>query len=367
VFESIEYLEWIDGRIPEATHDFASSGIGDDPGDGVVPASLQGLSDPDDDRTLAARIADAYGPAVGEENVLVTAGATHANFLAVAAALDEHATESDDAGVLVEEPAYEPLLKTPRALGATVDRFTRDRSEQYALDPEAVAASVSTDTALTVVTNRHNPSGALTDRDTLAEAGEAVGNAGGRLLVDEVYAPYVTDAHSGDGAAFGGPTAAGLDGVVVTSSLTKYLGLGGVRIGWLIGDEPFVDAARRTRWHVPAVAEPSVKLAARALEHRDTLAAQSRERLRENHALLADFLDERDDIRGFVPEGSSIAFLAHDRADGTELYETAEERGILVVPGRYYENPDWFRITLGRHPDAMAEGLDALAAVCDDL
>ncbi len=280
MFPRLDYLEWISGRPDVALYDLASSDLrGDRDREPVlVPPPLADLDDPPVGATVELQLAQEYG--VDPEQVLVTPGATTANLIAAAASVrlarereDAEGTEHETPRVLVEKPGYEPLVESPRGVGAKVDRFLR--TDAYRLDPGRVEAAMTPATELVTVTNRHNPSGQLTDRETLRELASVVRENDARLLVDEVYAPYVTDAEmdesetEADGGAFGGITAAAFDGAVVTGSLTKFYGLGGLRVGWLIGDEAFVDAARSVEFHLSGVAGPSRVLARRALHNTD--------------------------------------------------------------------------------------------------
>lgn len=372
MFSTVPYLEWIEGRPARADYDLGSSDLRQhDPRGDVVPEPLVGLDDPDAETTLRTQLAALYD--VPETSVLVAAGATHANLLAAATALGlskEKRDGSDAAAsgstqrVLVEKPGYEPLVETPESLGARVDRFVRPAESGYPLEAARVSAAAD-DVALVTVTNRHNPSGRLTDRETLGEVAAAASEAGGYLLVDEVYAPFVADAATE--RAFGGVTAAGLPDTVVTGSLTKFHGLGGLRIGWLVGPEAFVERAETVAAHIPAVAEPSVALGRRALANETQLTDASRERLRANHDRLTTFVDGRDDLSGNVYDGSTFAFLAHERADGSAVSEAAWEHGLLVVPGHFFDQTGSFRLSLGRHPRDVEAGLDVLGTVLDDL
>lgn len=366
MFPAIPYLDWIEGRPEKAAYDLGSSDLRQDGAtDDVIPPTLVGLAPPDGDVTLRAQLATTYD--VGESNVLVTAGATHANFLAAAAAIDLGGEPNPDETlgpqILVEKPGYQPLVETPGALGARVDRFLRPPEDDYPLDPDRVAHATD-DVALVSVTNRHNPSGRLTDRETLATLARVVADDGGYLLVDEVYAPFAEMA--GDGP-FGGVTAAGLPNTVVTGSLTKFHGLGGLRIGWLVGPESFVQRAKTAMRHVPAVAEPSTALARRALHHEETLSMDSRALLRENHERLASFVAERSDLDGTLSDGSTFGCFSHERADGDDVATAAWDQGVLVVPGRFFDHPDAFRLSVGRNPDEMEAGLAILGDVLDSL
>ena len=373
MFPRIEYVEWILPRVEAATHDLGSSDLrsGTDERDRVVPPRLADLPTPE--TGLRTLLAEAYG--VDRERVLVTAGASAANLLATAVALGESTSQAiDGAGgraggtptgrVLVEKPGYEPHVATPRGLGATVDRFRR--GEAWALEPARVRGAAMEETCLVLASNRHNPSGVRVDRGTLREAAEAAATVDARLLVDEVYAPY--GAEIGDAAdVFGGPTATGLPNAVVTGSLTKFWGLGSLRVGWLVADPAFVARAREVALHLPAVAGPSRALARRVLANREPLAAAARERCLENHDLLRSFVEGRPELEGPVPEGCPYAFLVHDSADGDAVAAAAREEGVLVVPGRFFGASEGIRVSLGLPPERAEAALAAFGDALDGL
>lgn len=374
MFPPIPYLEWIQGRPEAATHDLGSSDLRThESWASLVPEPLADRADPDDPPPLPESIAAEYG--VDPACVLLTAGATHANFLVAATAISGTDADADagDPGVLVERPGYDPLVHTPGGLGARVDRFERPAGEDYAVQADRLADAVGSDTALVTVTNRHNPTGRLSTREELADAAEAAAGAGAgagagvgaTLHVDEVYAPFVATARGDRG--FGGVTAAGLPGTVVTGSLTKFHGLGELRFGWLVGPPEFVDRAEEIRHHVPAVAGPSAFLATRFFEHRDALVADSRELVRENHRRLSDFVDGRDDLSGTIHDGCSYGFVTHESADGDALADAAWDAGLLVIPGRFFDAPAGVRISAGRDPAATDAALAAFGDVLDGL
>lgn len=357
---TVEYIEWIRGRPDAVTHDLGSSGLfAASAQNGVVPEQLRGLDDPTDGPDLRGRVAECYG--VDREGVLLTAGATTANVVAAIAAADRGGSDDARTG-LVEKPTYEPLIDSPRLFGVDVNRFRRRSDSGYALEPERVAAAATEDTAYVTVTNRHNPSGRLSDRETLSAVADAAADRDAQLLVDEVYAPYVRD--GGDGP-FGGVTAAGLPDTAVTGSLTKFFGLDGLRVGWVVGDPDLVDAARSAATHFASPSTPGLALAERALEHSDELAAAARERVAANHDLLADFVADRDDVDGPVFPDATYAFLDPRGADGTTVAEAALERDLLVVPGRFFEDDDRIRVGLGRDPERMRAALDVLGETLD--
>lgn len=371
MFSTLPYLDWIRGRPEAATHDLGSSDLrsgGHTTDPEVVPPRLRGVPESDSERSVAAAVAAEYG--VDESQVLVTAGATHANFLVATTAValaEERAAAADSPVAVVEEPGYGPLARTPESVGARVERFERPNGE---VDPDRVSEAVATPLALATVTNRHNPTGQLLDRSELAATASAVGDTGGVLHVDEVYAPYGGSEASGastGATAFGGPTAAGLPNTVVTSSLTKFHGLGGLRIGWIVGPESFVERAESVRNYVPAVAEPSEALAQRFFAHRDQLLIEARDHCQRNHDLFQSFDERRDDVSVTLSDGCPFGLLTHDSADGDAVSRAAWAEDILVVPGRFFGVPDSVRVSLGRSPDHCEAALGALGDVFDEI
>lgn len=347
------------GRPEAALHDLGGSDIkGSREADGIVPEVVTERPDPPAGVTVETLLATIYQ--VEPESVLVTAGASHANFLAAAAALGED--EKRDR-VVVETPGFEPLAKTPKAFANQVDRFSRGVEADYRLNPDVVADVVDDSTALVTVTNRHNPSGCLSDRDTLSEIASTTAAAGARLLVDEVYAPYGPTADRD--RAFGGPTGAGLANTVVTGSLTKFFGLGDLRVGWLIADPEFVDRARSILAHVPTVGDTNRAMARRVLYDHSTVADRSRTLIDDHATALAEFVKSHPAVSGPVFDGSSFAFVGHDSFDGDEFATRAEQAGVLVVPGRFFGDSSKVRISLGRGRDDATAALATLSEVLE--
>src|SRR5262249_1273213 len=135
--------------------------------------------------------------------------------------------------VLVEDPAYEPLVVIPQGIGATVTRFARPPEQRFALDPDRVERAMSPRTKLVVVSDPHNPGGVRADGSVLRAIAEVVAARGASLLVDEVYAPL--DDLVDERGVFGRSARKLGDNVLCASSLGKCYGLGPQRIGWLTG------------------------------------------------------------------------------------------------------------------------------------
>ena len=297
---------------------------------------------------LRRAIADMQG--VTPDQVVMANGTSMANFLALAALIEP----GDE--VLVEHPAYEPLLAAMRFLGANVKRFARRPEDGFALDPGEVERSATDRTRLIVLTNLHNPSSAFADEAALRRIGEI----GARVLVDEVYLDAGPGARS---AAHLGPQ------FVCTGSLTKVYGLSGLRCGWILAEPGLAEAMWRLN-ELMGVAQPHAdeRLSCIALEHLGEVFAETPALLERNRALANGFFAGRDDVE-WQPMTHGITAFPRLRSGEVEALRAllVERYDASIVPGRWFEMPDRFRIGLGGPSEDVEAGLERLGAALDDL
>jgi aspartate/methionine/tyrosine aminotransferase len=350
-------MRWAKTR-PRVTYDLASSGLvpvttADLLGDTAAKDAFE-ISGPNDEGYVPLREAIARRYQVDAECVSIAAGASGANFLACLALVGG----GDD--VLVERPAYDPLIAAARIAGANVIFFDRGWDSGFALDADAVKSALTLRTKLIVLSNAHNPSGALASTQVLSDIGQLAARARARVLVDEVYAEA-----QHDDAPMPWPAARLGDVFVTTSSLTKAYGLAGLRCGWVLA-EP--DLARRM-WRINDLfasvpAHPAERLSAIALDHLPMIAARARALLEENRGIWNQFLEARADMVGDRLEGGTTTFPRLERGNVEELCARLRDRyETTVVPGRFFEMPEHFRVAIGCPTETLRQGLERLAAV----
>ena len=302
---------------------------------------------------LQERLAKKNGVPV--ECVVAANGTSMANHLAIAALLDP----GDE--VLIEQPVYDPLLTVAQYLGAHVRRFPRHFEKSFALDPQEVEKAITPRTRLVVITNLHNPTGARATDAQLRAIGDIAKKRGAYVLVDEVYLDACFDPTARSAFHLG-------ENFIITSSLTKAFGLSGLRCGWVLASPPLAERMWRINdlyGVIPAhVAE---LLSVIALDHLDKIADYARTRLQTNRPILQRFLDSRHDLAA-IPAGGTTAFpeLASGKVDALcrllrEKYESS------VVPGRFFEMPNHFRIGIGGKTELLQEGLRRLGHALDEL
>ena len=296
---------------------------------------------------LRERIAARYGVSV--DQVVAADGTSMANFLAMAALV----SPGDE--VLVEHPTYDPMLGALSFLGANIRRFERKASDAFRLDPAIVRDAMSNRTKLIVLTNLHNPSGALASEDEL----RGIGELGVRVLIDEVY----LDASPQRSAVHLGPE------FVVTNSLTKVYGISGLRCGWILAEPELAERM----WRLNDLfgvnqAHQAERLGCIAFDHLDQVVGDMPAMLDRNRKLFNDFLATRNDIACAPAEYGITAFPHWSGGDTQRLDDHLRANyECAVVPGRWFEMPDHFRVGFGIPTDIFAEALSRLANGLNDL
>lgn len=351
-----EYMHWAKTRS-RARFNLATSGLAN--------LKLQDLQVSLDDLEITGETGYGYAPLidalaeryrVDRASVVTAAGTSFANHLALAALINP----GDE--ILVESPAYEPLLATAQFLGAKVKRCQRKFADGFRLSAAELEEQLSPDTKLIVITNFHNPTGVLTGNETLKEIGELAGRTNARVLIDEVYLEMLFE--DPPRTAFHlGPE------FVVTSSLTKAFGLSGLRCGWILAEPELAKSIWRLNDLFAATpVHAGERLSVFALQQLPAIAERSRLRLDQNRELLNQFLDGRDDLEVVRPALGSIMFprVKHGTADRLiellrDKYETS------VVPGKFFELPAHFRVGLGGETETLVAGLERLGSALDEL
>jgi len=304
---------------------------------------------------LIDRIARKNG--VAAECVVYTMGTSMANQLAFAAC-----TEPGDE-ILTETPGYELIDAALRFLGVEVCYYQRRFEDGYRLDPAEIERNLTPRTKLIVITNLHNPSGVLTDNETLRRIGDLARGVGARVLVDEVYLELLFDEKP--------PSSFHLDPktFVVTNSLTKAFGLSGIRCGWVLADP----ALAENMWHIADLyygipAHPAELLGVVALDHLEEVAARARSLLAGNRAVLNQFLDTRKDLAAVRNRYATIVFPRLLKSTVEQLDRLLREKyDTSVVPGSYFSQPQHFRLGIGGDPEMTREGLHRLGQALDEL
>jgi aspartate/methionine/tyrosine aminotransferase len=294
---------------------------------------------------------------VSKRCVVAATGTSMANHLAMAATL----TRGDE--VLIEHPTYELLINVAQYLGATIKRFRRDASEGFRIDAEELAREVTSRTRLIVLTNLHNPSSTFTDNETLLELQKIARRAGALVLVDEVYLDAMFERAPPSAFHLGAE-------FITTGSLTKVYGLSGLRCGWVLCDEAMSEKLWRLNDLFGVIpAHPAELLSCIALKNLESISRDAQHLLETNRVVLNSFLSSRDDLESTEHLFGTVSFPRLKQAETADEFcrLLVEKYETSVVPGRFFEMPQHFRIGIGCETATLTEGLARVGAALDEM
>lgn len=156
--------------------------------------------------------------------------------------------------------AYPNLVTVAGATSVTVPNTADHRH-----DLPAMAAAITDRTRVVIVCSPNNPTGAIVTQAEfeafMAEVPETV-----LVLLDEAYIEFVTD----DTAVRGIPLLSRYPNLVVLRTFSKAYGLAGLRVGYAVGAEYLMDAARAAAIPLSVIAQAQ-QAAIVSLDHRDEL------------------------------------------------------------------------------------------------
>lgn len=303
------------------------------PGD----ASADGLNRYPESRpvTLTTRLAEFYG--VAAEQVLVTRGSSEAIDLLVRGFCRPG---RDD--ILICPPTFGMYEVYAQLQGAGVVSVPLQTDRGFEPDMDAIPDALTENTKLLFICSPNNPTGNRITTEKIVALARCLDGAG-ILVVDAAYTEFADE----------DPTQELLrqcDNVVILRTLSKALGLAGIRCGAALGGPALVDTIGRI---LPPYSYPTpCQEAALAC-----LAPQNRAELQRRVATLRD---ERDRVTRRLRELQGVGsvwpseanFVLIRVAEPARFAATARQAGFLLRDFSWDPHtPDCLRITIGTRED----------------
>ncbi|MGE8500495.1 MAG: pyridoxal phosphate-dependent aminotransferase [Pseudomonas sp.] len=170
---------------------------------------------------IAGFYAQRYRLSIDPDRILITPGGSGALLLAASLLVDpgKH--------WLLADPGYPCNRHFLRLVEGAAQLVPVGPEVRYQLTPDLVDRYWDQDSVGALVASPANPTGTLLGRDELAGLSQALKARGGHLVVDEIY----------HGLTYGVDAASVLevdDDAFVLNSFSKYFGMTGWRLGWLV-------------------------------------------------------------------------------------------------------------------------------------
>jgi aspartate/methionine/tyrosine aminotransferase len=313
------------------------------------------------DVQLRERVSALYEGA-SPDNVLVTVGASEANYI-----LANTLLESGDE-VAVMRPTYMQLSGAAANLGANVRSFSLDGTKDWALDLDELKDAVTPKTKVIAVVNPNNPTGKILSDIEMNAIITIAEKVGAWLITDEVYSGSERDIDQPAISFYGK-----YDKVIVVNGLSKAYGLPGLRIGWVVAPS-FITKELWKRHEFTTISSSMLgnRLGEMALRPnvRKKLLTRAQKLAGEGFATLQYFLDGHPDVFSVVPPmASALSFVRYKLPiNSTELvHKIRKEKSVLIVPGNCFDLDHHLRISSALPKEYLKEGLGRMNEVVREL
>ena len=284
------------------------------------------------------------------------AGANHHVFCSLISAGDR---------VVSIMPTYQQLYSIPEAIGADVAIMHLKQENHYLPDLDELKALVTPGTKMVCINNPNNPTGALMSRELLEQIIEIARGVDAYVLCDEVYR-HLTQA---DGWC---ESVADLyEKGISVSSMSKVFSLAGIRMGWIAThDKAAVKAFLSHRdYNLISCGMFDDAVASLALRHSDEMIRRNQAIVRENLAILDEWVQAHPHFYYTKPQAGTTALVYYDY--DIPSYEFCERlyhgTGSFVTPGDCFEQPHSMRIGYACDAQTLKDGLAALADFAETL
>ena len=296
---------------------------------------------------------------VDPKRIAITAGGSTA--LLLSAAL----TVNDDDEVLIADPSYPCNRELVRAFGGKVVDVPTSAATRFHLTPELCKEYWTDRTKAVMITSPSNPTGTTIAFDTLKAVCDLARERGAWRIVDETYLDLAD--REPDGSDVKSVLACDPD-AIVCSSFSKFFGMTGWRLGWMVVPEYAFEAMDDLATNFFLCAHTPTQHAALACFTPETLAVceERRQELLERRRIVVDGLAEIGLPLEVEPNGAFYAYfnISSTGLDAWTFCERAlKEAHIALTPGRDFGEATadtHVRLSYAASREALREGLKRL-------
>ena len=306
---------------------------------------------------VAAFYAKRYGVTISRERILITPGASGGLTLLA------NLLVSPGDGVLLSDPAYPCVRNFIQLMNAQPQLVPVGMAENFQPTLELLQQYRRENTTGVWLASPSNPTGTILERDDLTALCAWARENGLHVLVDEIYhgLHYVDDL----------PTALEIDSsVFVVNSFSKYFGMTGWRLGWIVVPDAFVEYANILAQNLYISASSIAQYAALAAFTDEAMAIfeQRRQAFRERRDFLTQALRQMgfqlsDNIQGAFYIYADISKFSDDCEQF--CHDILEQHGVAITPGTDfgdYNSRNFVRIAFTTDMENLQLGVQRLQA-----
>lgn len=300
-----------------------------------------------------------FGLSISPDRIAITAGAS-AGLQLACLALFERGDE-----VLMPDPCYPCNRHFVTAADAIPRLLPTGAAERFQLGAAQVREAWTSATRGVLLASPSNPTGTSIAPEVLADITGFVRARGGVTVVDEIYLPLSYEEHFSHSALAQG------DDIVSVNSFSKYFGMTGWRLGWLVLPPALVPAIERLAQNLYICPSTLAQMAALSAFEPASIAEFERRRsvLRERRDYVVSALNELGLTVPVPPDGAFYVWMdvsRHHADSWAFAHELLHSAQVALTPGRDFGLADpqrWMRLSFASSMEDLQEAMRRLREV----
>jgi len=316
--------------------------------------TAQGL--PELRECISQQYMDWYGISIDPSRIFVTTGGSAALLLVTSMLLNV------DEGFLMTDPGYPCNRHFLHAFEAEPQLVPVTADDHFQLTPALIERHWKDNTRGALIASPANPTGAVIARKDLEQIASAIKQRNGYLVVDEIYHGLVYGDVAQDSVLSIDPSA------FVVNSFSKYFGMTGWRLGWMVVPPDAVKIAEKLSQNLficPSSVAQHAALGAFGIDAKNEM-----ERNKAEFKKRRDFLVPALRKLGFgvplMPEGAFYVYAKLPAGLGSSeafAQSLLEQHHVAITPGTdfgTYLAEDYARFSYSQDLETLRKGVERI-------
>ncbi len=306
-----------------------------------------------------------YKADVSPDDILVTAGAYEATYLAFQTLLER----GDD--VIIPDPAFVCYVEDAKIAEAGILRVILREENEFQPDPDELVEAITKKTRMLVINYPNNPTGAVLKKKTVKAIADIAEDYNLYILSDEPYEHFLYE-----GAKHYPMIKYAPHNTVLANSFSKTFAMTGWRLGFTIAPSQVIRDMIKLHAYVIGNVTSFIQIAG-ITALRDKRSWEAVEEMRRTYAerrrLVLKYLNRMPHITPFKPRGAFYVWARIDPGLGMTSEDFAEwlldNAGVVVIPGTAFgkAGEGWIRISYATKKEQLREALERMHAALSKI
>jgi len=297
-----------------------------------------------------------YQQEIKKEEIMLTVGACHGTFLALAAVLNPGEE------VIIPSPYFAPYKEQVKLAGGTPVFVESKFEDDFQINLEAIINVINEKTKAIIINSPHNPTGSIQSKETLIKLMKIARENDLLIFSDEVYESFDYENKFYSLVKF----KEDFKRIILLNSFSKTFAMTGWRLGFVIADENILDIMQTINegvcYSAPTISQ---RAAVEALKNEK----QIKKEIASDFAERIKYAKKRLKANKIMEiAGGEGAFYIFPRIKNSGIkaeqfaLKLLEEKGVLVLPGNDFgdQREEFIRIACTLKLDDLKNAFDRI-------